>query len=188
MKNAIIIHGMPSKEEYDANPQRTTEHWLPWLNKQLEDRKIATTIPEMPIPYAPVYEQWRDTFEHILCNDETVLIGHSCGGGFLVRWLSENNVKVGKVALVAPWTDPDGTDREYCTDFFDFVIDPNLVAKTEGVIVFVSDDDETPILRTVEELEKQIVGLNVIRKQDMGHFTTGDGIVEFPELLDEILN
>ncbi len=187
MKTVIIIHGMPTKEEYDANPERTKEHWFPWLKEKLEEAKIPVTFPEMPVPYAPVYEQWKDTFERIPRTEETILIGYSCGGGFLVRWLSEHEVRVGKVVLVAPWTDPDEVDREHTTNFFDFVIDPNLVSKTDGVTAFVSDDDDVTILRTVEELEKHIPGILIIRKKDMGHFTTDDGVTEFPELLEKIL-
>jgi hypothetical protein len=37
MKTAIIIHGMPSTEEYyDVNrPASSNCHWLPWIQKQL---------------------------------------------------------------------------------------------------------------------------------------------------------
>lgn len=178
---------MPTKEEYDASPEQTKMHWLPWLEEKLEAEKIATTVPDMPVPYAPVYEQWRDTFERIPRTDETVLIGHSCGGGFLVRWLSENLVRVGKVFLIAPWIDPDHLDREHVTNFFDFSIDPNLADRTGGVTIYVSEDDDVTMLRTVEELEKHIFGINVIRKDGMGHFTADDGVIEFPELLEEIL-
>lgn len=188
MKTAIIIHGMPTKEEFDTAPCQSCQHWLPWLKEKLDEQKIATIIPEMPTPYAPVYTQWRDTFEQILSTEEIVLVGHSGGGGFLVRWISEQNEKVGKVVLVAPWIDPDHSDREHVTDFFDFEIDPHLVAKTNGITVFISDDDDIPMLRTVEKLEKCITGLRIIRKTDMGHFTKTDGISEFPELLKEIVS
>ncbi len=187
MKTAIIIHGMPTKEEYEAHSEQTTLHWIPWLKAQLEERKIATTTPEMPVPYAPVYEQWRDTFERIPRTEESILVGHSCGGGFLVRWLSEHPTeRVGKVILVAPWIDPDHLDGEHMTNFFDFTIDPNLITKTDGITVFVSEDDDVSMLRTAEELEKHIVGIKIIRKKDKGHFSTGDGVYEFPELLEEI--
>jgi predicted alpha/beta hydrolase family esterase len=187
MKTAIIVHGMPTKEEYEKAPDQSAQHWLPWLKEELEAQKIATTIPEMPTPYAPVYEQWKDTFERIPRTEETVLVGHSAGGGFLVRWLSENTVTVGKVILVAPWIDPDDIDREHRTDFFDFTIDQNLVAKTDGMTVFISTDDDISMLRTVEELEKQILNIHIIRKEGMGHFTKDDGMTEFPELLEEVI-
>jgi len=37
MKTAIIIHGMPSKEEYFSpkTKSQSNGHWLPWIQKQL---------------------------------------------------------------------------------------------------------------------------------------------------------
>ena len=37
MKTAIIIHGMPSKEEYfDVNgASQSNKHWIPWIQKHL---------------------------------------------------------------------------------------------------------------------------------------------------------
>jgi len=186
MKTAIIIHGMPTKEEFEVSPEQSMQHWLPWLKAALEEKKVATTVLQMPTPYAPVYEQWRDMFERIPRTEETILIGHSAGGGFLVRWLSENDARVGKVVLVAPWIDPDNIDREHRTDFFDFTIEPRLAAKTDGITVFISRDDDIPMLRTVEELDKHIPGIRIIWKKDMGHFTEADGVIEFPELLKEL--
>jgi uncharacterized protein len=186
MKNAIIIHGMPEKEEYEKIPEQSKEHWYPWLLSKLEEDKILTTVPDMPTPYAPVYEQWRDIFERIPRTKETILIGHSGGAGFLVRWLSEHDEHVGKVVLVAPWIDPDHIDTEHMTNFFDFTIDPNLVHKTEGITVFISKDDDIPMLRTVEELEKHIHDIRIVKKTDAGHFTKEDGFMTFPELLEEL--
>lgn len=33
----------------------------------------------------------------------------SCGAGFLLRWLSENSVRIAKLILVIPWLDPNKT-------------------------------------------------------------------------------
>jgi predicted alpha/beta hydrolase family esterase len=90
MKKAIIIHGMPSKEEYyDVNrPASSNCHWLPWIQKKLLLKNVLAQTPEMPEPYNPVYENWRKVFEQLSPDEETILIGHSCGGGFIVRWLS----------------------------------------------------------------------------------------------------
>lgn len=107
MKTAIILHGMPDKEDY-FEPTADAEsncHWLPWLQRQLIVKNILAQTPEMPEPYSPNYEKWCSVFNQFTVSEETNLIGHSCGGGFLLRWLSENKQKVGKVALVAPWID-----------------------------------------------------------------------------------
>jgi uncharacterized protein len=103
MKTAVIVHGMPSKEEYlGIATLASHNHWFPWLQRELILNEIFTQAPEMPHPYQPLYKEWCLIFEQFKVDEDTVLIGHSLGGGFLVRWLSENKVKVGKVVLVAP--------------------------------------------------------------------------------------
>jgi uncharacterized protein len=43
MKNAIILHGNPSKEEYydPKMPSMSNAHWIPWLQAQLLTHEIA---------------------------------------------------------------------------------------------------------------------------------------------------
>jgi len=110
MKTAIILHGMPDESEFkDPNREASSNcHWYPWLQRQLVLNGILAQTPEMPKAYEPEYDAWKEMFERFDTDEETILIGHSCGGGFIVRWLSENKDKrVGKVVLVAPWIDPD---------------------------------------------------------------------------------
>lgn len=92
MKNAILLHGACDKEEYfdDQYPSLSNSHWFPWLQKQLLINGVLAQTPEMPDAYAPNYDKWKSEFERMEINENTVLVGHSCGGGFLVRWLSWN--------------------------------------------------------------------------------------------------
>ncbi len=189
MKTAIIIHGMPSKENYfnPQSPAQSNKHWLPWLQRQLILNDILAQTPEMPEAYRPDYEKWRSMFERFPVDEETTLIGHSAGGGFLLRWLSENKVHVGKVALVAPWINP---KSEYpAPGFFDFTLDPDVVSRTAGMMMFVSNDDEGEVLATVENIKKEIKGVQVQEFTGRGHFTMGDmKTEEFPELAQFLLS
>ncbi|NTW14966.1 MAG: hypothetical protein HGA38_01195 [Candidatus Moranbacteria bacterium] len=187
MKSAIILHGMPSKDEYfdPKSPAQSNKHWLPWIQRHLILRGILAQTPEMPDAYAPNYEKWRTLFEQFAIDEETMLIGHSCGAGFLVRWLSENKTKVGKVALVAPWLN---LDHEYDIDFFDFEIDESLAERTDGVTIFVSSDDYQTIIDSVAKIRSTVKSAGVKKFTDQGHFTFNDmKTVEFPELLDTLI-
>lgn len=186
MKTAIIIHGMPSKEEYyDVNrPASSNCHWLPWIQKKLLLQDIVAQAPEMPKPYEPEYKAWKKTFEQFKVDKETTLIGHSCGGGFLVRWLSENKVKVGKVILVAPWLDP---EKWLTTAMFDFEIDSDFASRTDSVIVMYSTDDEDYILDTIKLLKEKTNNISYQEFSNKGHFCLDDlKTEEFPELLKNI--
>lgn len=184
MANTIILHGTCSRKDYyDGNvPSLSNQHWIPWLQKQLQIRDIKSHAPDMPLAFKPDYEIWEREVERHEINPETYLIGHSTGGGFWVRYLSENpSVKAGKVALVAPWLDPNNIKK---TTFFDFEIDPDLVSRTQSVTIFNSIDDHQGILWSVEMLRQTIHGIKYREFDDRKHFMD---MTEFPELLDELI-
>lgn len=187
MKTAIIIHGMPSREEYyDVNrPASSNCHWIPWIQKQLLLKDIVAQTPEMPVPYNPEYNAWKKMFERFPINEDTTLIGHSCGGGFIVKYLSENDVHVGKVVLVAPWIDP---DKFLDTGMFDFNIDPNIVSKTKGITIFSSTNDMSEVQDSVAIIKEKVNDIKIVEFKDYGHFCYSDmNTQEFPELLDECM-
>lgn len=149
-------------------------------------KDISAQTPEMPTPYEPEYEAWKEIIERFPLNEETILIGHSCGGGFIVRYLSEHNIKVGKVVLVAPWIDP---EKKLKTGMFDFEINKNIIAKTAGITIFNSNDDHETIQNSVEMLKNKIKNIKTVEFKNYGHFCYKHMKTrEFPELLEEALN
>lgn len=183
MKNAILLHGTPDKEEYysDKYPSCSNSHWFPWLQKQLLIKNIYAQTPEIQDAHKPDYKKWKAEFARYDVDEETLLVGHSCGGGFLTRWLSENEVEVDKLVLVAPWLDP---DRRKTTDFFDFKINPNISKRVNEIHLFVSKDDAKDILKSVDMITKSIPNIKVHEYEDKGHFCFEDlKTEEFPELL-----
>ncbi|KKR18803.1 MAG: hypothetical protein UU65_C0001G0193 [candidate division CPR2 bacterium GW2011_GWC1_41_48] len=102
----------------------------------------------------------------------------------LVRWLSENDVKVGKVILVAPSLDPERT----VNGFYDFKIDLDLASKTKGLVIFGSDNDGQSIKNSIKKLLSVIKDVKYREFSGYGHFTFGDmGKREFPELFEEAM-
>lgn len=188
MKKAIILHGKPSKQGF-YNPNRKSEsnsHWLPWLQHELVIRDILAQTPELPFPFEPDYEAWKHVFEQLQPDESTILVGHSTGGGFLVRWLSENkSAKVSKVVLVAPSL---ALDWEDTTGFMQFEIDPELASRTAGITMLCSDDDKPGIIEATKRLSTTIKDAKVIDFHGQGHFTEEDmHTTVFPELLEVVL-
>jgi predicted alpha/beta hydrolase family esterase len=185
MGNAIILHGMPSKEEYRPEEPQSEQHWLPWLRQKLQQRGIDAHTPELPEPWEPEYGAWKAAFEKLPLSDETILVGHSCGAGFLARWLSENPMRVEKVVLVAPWMDP--PPRFLKNGFFEFTLDPNVPERTSSVTIYSSTDDDEDIQKSVEILKDAWPTATHKEYDDKGHFDLeGLGTNEFPELLEEL--
>jgi len=189
MKNAIILHGMPSREEYydPKAPSMSNAHWLAWLQAQLLKKDIAAATPEVPNAYEPDWATWVREVERFEIGPDTILVGHSCGAGFWVKYLSvHKDLKAGKVILVAPWLDPDGDEAH---DFFDdFEIDAGLAARTKGLVIFNSDNDMGNVLKSVAAIRETIEDIKYKEFENYGHFTKSDmKTAEFPELLEECL-
>jgi predicted alpha/beta hydrolase family esterase len=194
MKKAILIHGYYAKEKYynPDTPLINLKDYAPWLLKQLTLHDFLANAPLMPRPYFPVYEDWKREFERYDLNENTVLIGQSYGGGFLIRWLSEFRGKVGKVLLVAPAYFPFENNHPGRNDekFFDFKLDKNMAQKTAGLTIFESTNDSENIKQSYQILQQELKNVKFIELENRGHFTTstaGQVNETFPELLQEIL-
>ncbi len=190
MKNSVILHGGPDKEEYydPKIPSESNAHWLPWLQGQLIKHDIAAATPEVPHAYERNWEVWRTEVERFDFTPETILVGHSTSGGFFVKYLSIHpEIAVAKVILVAPWLDP---YKEHTKNFFDdFEIDPLLVSRTKGMTIFNSDNDQESVHKTVEILREKIKGVAYKEFHNYGHFCYEDmKTTQFPELLAEALS
>lgn len=186
MKNAIILHGMPDKDEYydPQSPAQSNKHWLPWIQRQLTLKDILAQSIELPKPYEPNYNAWKQVFEQFHVNEDTILIGHSCGAGFLVRWLSENKVKTSQLALVAPWINPDKVDLHLVGDFFEFKIDPTVADRVTNSHIFISTDEPyEDVTKSAQILHELWPNSSLVTLSNHGHFTLdGMGTIEFPEL------
>ncbi len=196
-KSAIIVHGKPSRLSYENPdlPSASNSIWLPWLQQQLLLRDYDAQTPEMLRAYQPDYTIWKKTFERYQITPDTLLIGHSCGGGFLVQWLSEHpEVRVGGVYLVAPafgdTLTPDARyDEPLLGGFFDFTPDPLLQERIGQLHLLMSDNDSVRVDATVALIRANYSDLNVHNFSGAGHFTRDkDDQTKsiFPELLDII--
>ena len=137
--------------------------------------------------WAPDYYEWKNQFEKNKIDEDSILIGHSAGGAFLVRWIEETKTKVRKLILVSPGKagrESRGTlSNLYGSNTYrnigDYVKDQ--------IIVFTAKDDMDYHIKNAYEYEKELPA-KVITLKNHGHFTLGDmGTDEFPELLEEVL-
>lgn len=186
MKDAILIPGRPDKDmHYDpSRPCNSEDYWFGWLRRQLIIKDIHAVSVEPPYPFRPRYDEWEKEFERFDITPETILVGHSCGGGFLVRWLSEHkDIYVDKVILVAPWINPLNYKVSDTADFFNFQIDSDFPSRTNKTKIFISDNDEPSVLKSVDIIKDKVREVEVMHLSDRGHFTNN----VFPELLKEVL-
>lgn len=191
MSNAIILHGKPDDFEYydRLEPTNSNFAWIPWIKKQCQLHEIDAQTPEVFRSFDAPYEHWKHELERYDITNDTILIGHSCGGGVLLRWLSENrDVRVKKLILVAPWFDPLRFMPEtFGFDLFDFQRDVHLLDRIEDAVIFHSDDDQESIQKTLLSIQQTWPEFAVRTFHNYGHFCPPQVSYEFPELLEEII-
>ncbi len=141
----------------------------------------------MPIPWEPDYEKFKKEFEKYEITENTILIGHSCGCAFLVRWLGETKQKIFKLILVAPWKIPDKNDK-FRKAFYDYHIDETIKSRAKEIIMFTADDEEKDGKESLKIFHEALGG-QVIELKGHGHYTIDDmGTIEFPELIESVLS
>lgn len=186
--NCIIIHGCPSDSEKNMDPKTRTydKHWIPWAKEILRIKGIKTETPLMPKPWYPDYEKFKKEFSKYKVTEKTVLIGTSCGGAFLVRWLGDIKAKIAKLILVAPWKIPDAGDS-YREKFYNFPIDETIKSRVGKITLFTSDNERENGKKSLQIFHKALGG-KIIELPGRGHYTFKDMRTdEFPELIDEVL-
>ena len=162
------------------------KHWIPWAKRELTTRGIKTETPPMPMPWEPDYEKFKKEFEKYKVDENTILIGHSCGCAFLVRWLGETKNKILKLILVAPWKIPDKDDK-FRMAFYTYQIDGTIKNRTKEIVIFTSDNEEDDGKKSLN-IFREVLGGDIIELKNHGHYTFNDmGTEEFPELVGVVL-
>ncbi|MFH1332399.1 MAG: alpha/beta hydrolase [archaeon] len=155
----IIIHGCPSNVEKAMSPETRTydKHWIPWIKRELSSKGIEVETPLMPEPWKPDYNKFKEEFEKREVTENTTLIGHSCGGAFLVKWLGETKKRINKLILVAPWKIPDKND-EFRKAFYEYPIDKTIKSRVKEIVMFTADNEEEDGKKSLEIFHNALGG------------------------------
>jgi len=194
----IVIHGgdaFDTYEEYlaflksrEIDFERYRIHRKDW--KATLDEKLGNEfeiiLPDMPNKMNAKYLEWKIWFEKFIpyFEPEAVLIGHSLGGTFLAKYLSENEFpkKIRAVFLVAAPFDYDGETKDYLADF-SLSKDLSKLTKQGGkIFLYQSKDDPFVPFVDLEKYKHALAGAETIIFEDRGHFKQ----TEFPELISNI--
>lgn len=179
MKNVIILHGKDKSSK---------DIWYPWLLDNLKQRGLECDAPDLPNAGSPKIKEWLNEINRLQPNRDTILVGHSRGGMAILRWLEISNTPVAKVILVA--TNSATIKDSYGGDFYSGAYDSSTILKycNDFVVLHSKDDRWVPYLAGVENSSS--LNAKLISFEDKAHFGTqanGSMMLEFPELLNEIL-
>lgn len=198
MKQLIYIHGgmcFPDTETMckvlstrDYNPLEEKQ-WKDWF----EDIKWTYQIirPEMPNKNMASYKMWKIWFEKIfpyLNDEDLILVGHSLGAMFLIKYLWENTFpkKIHQLHLISSVFDESDMDEDekYSGDFaYSPEIIPNIKTQVDQIFLYHSTDDDIVPYSHTEKIKAYVPDAKLITLTDRGHFF---GELTFPELLANI--
>lgn len=178
--NVFIFHGTGGYPE---------ENWFPWLKEKLQNEGCEVFVPHFPTPEGQSFEAWLNVLEpyeqHI--NENTIFIGHSLGGVFLLHLLPRLPHKVKAAFLTGT---PIGVrpiknfDQDESFAGFDFNWE-EIRKKSDTFVVFHSDNDPYVGLPNGKELAKHL-GVELSFVPNAGHFNAKAGYLKFPELWEKL--
>jgi predicted alpha/beta hydrolase family esterase len=180
--HVYILHGC-FLDEGSVPPQ--DQMWEHWVTSELVARGYDAVALKMPTPWIPIYTEWKKAFEKYPLSADSVLVGHSCGCAFLVRYLSETKQTVKKLILVAPAkiaADGDAT-RD---DLYGFDLPDDGSGIASEIVIFTSND--RPRHLAALKLYADALHPRILTLENKGHFLYNYMKTNaFPELLNEIL-
>lgn len=193
-QQVLVIHGGNAFDSYDEyledlkkkeiKPQKLRAYgWKNNLGNVLGENFDVIT-PEMPNAQNAKYLEWKIWFEKIIpyLENGLILIGHSLGGIFLAKYLSENKFpkRIKALILVAP---PYNTAKIHPLADFNLTKPLNNLSKQiDKIILFQSRDDKIVPFANSKHYKNEIPNLELIIFENRGHFSED----EFPEIVEKI--
>ena len=195
MKQVVVIHGGTTFSSYEKyiDHLRTKQvrldrlapflSWKDHLQHELGD-DYQVLLPSMPNATNANYDEWKIYFDRIceVLTGDIILIGHSLGGIFLAKYLSENRITshvAATILIAAPFDDETGEDLTK----FKLTSVSDLFTQQAGDVIFFHGEDD-PVV-PLDEMKKYQYALptatfHIVTAPD--HFVRES----FDELIDAI--
>jgi hypothetical protein len=198
-KQIIAIHGGETFDTYEEylsflknfeidfeRIKNREKNWKKTLPEELGS-DFEVILPEMPNALNAKYAEWKITFDKFIpfLRDQAILIGHSLGGLFLAKYLSENIFpkKIAAAFLIAA---PFG-DKNADPTLGDFAFSGSLAKLQEQggqIFLYYSKDDACVPFVDLEKYKQELPKAEAVIFEDKGHFNQP----KFPVLVEKIKN
>lgn len=184
-QQVLLIHGGTTYATSDAylaalKTKTPKLEWMlsrrDWKNELQDDLgdSFAVYVPKMPNAQNAQYSEWKIVFEKIvdLLDDNLVLVGHSLGAIFLVKYLSENKItrRVKKTLLLGTPFDDEGMDQEPLLSFSRTGTLENFSAQAGEIYFYHSEDDFAVPFSHLIKYQHALPGAHFRAFTDRNHF------------------
>ncbi len=185
MKTAFIIHGFNGDTTYTFGPS---------LKNFLEKLGYQVIMPNFPIRAEASYEKWSNILDNYkdLFDSETIVVAHSIGNPFFIRFLFTNNLVCKLYISVAGFCDLFTVpDRQDLTDaFVNFAVTPEVIDYAKSHILYryslYSNNDHVIPFSILKNYVKSLNSTPVYI-EGVGHMGNRDNITRLPQV-EEIIS
>lgn len=181
--NVFLVHGTFGKP---------FENWFPWLEGELSKDGITCVIPSFPTPKHQNYTDWERLMDYYcnigVVNEETILIGHSCGSIFLIHYLLLHKVHVKGLICVSGYNNfISGNEMmdQLNESFYTPTQNIDMHRFSDTVFAFYGDDDPNIPQDYLDNFAKSIGG-EVRCVNNAGHFNASAGYLKCEIILEAI--
>lgn len=179
-KNAILIHGFEGHGD---------QGWFSETKNFLENNGYIVYNPDFPNTNKPSYTEWKKFFEENLLpkvNKDTLFVAHSLGPTFLVKYISENDLKIKTALFVSPAVRKN-PDLPEIDEFFENLNLPRVKKSIDDIHIMYSNDPYIPqedFKYLISELEAK--NIHIDGKE---HFTQNENSnLEAVSILNDIVS
>lgn len=173
------------------------ENWFPWLKEKIDGQSKLCIVPQFPIELDyHTYNEWKKLLDvynksYKMIDENSVIIGHSTGSIFAVKYILENKIKIKKLILVSAFNNylaQDNNDIHNKINPTYYVDDDVLqdITKYVNQIVCIYGDNDPYIPQTVLHRFAKEIGAKEIIVHNGGHLNAEAGYIELTEILDEV--
>lgn len=192
-QQVVIIHGGETFDTYKdyisylKNKKIDPERLKPkrdWKNTFLEElgESFEVLLPSMPNKTNSQYKEWKIWFERIIpfFNKNVIFIGHSLGGIFLAKYLSQNTISKSIKAVILVAAPYDDADSKESLAFFKLPFSLKKFSEQADKIYLIhSKDDFVVPFEDLKKYKKVLADAEIMIFDDREHFNQDT----FPELV-----
>ena len=140
----FILHGLGGHSQ---------ENWFPWLASELGKEGHDVIVPDFPDADMPTFASWAEHMDQYAdkIDDTAIVIGHSLGCPFGMRYLADRSKAINHFILVAPPYSDLGWDQ--LRDMMSGFPPDSAAAVAQKFTLFASDNDPYILLDQVHDYE-----------------------------------